>query len=905
MKIDLSSTRPEEVVVSARDIAAVHIQKITRGFNARHYFRRARQQAMEQSMSFWNIFHDQREEKNAYKRALKARIKTLSVEFTEGTLNATVTFVLHTMAAVTIQRYTRGYIMRRYHMPYPRRQGRPVSRPPRHDMAAWRRLWARKHWVPEGGWPGRAGYEDFDMWQHIYRPPKGLDFGRKTFKVPGIPDSKQALDALLGDEGSWIGVPYKAVMASQARRQARGKEKEILLTSPFGKKQYPGPSTPPPAKLMSKMSQLRVLMGDQVDVKAPVRDAGGMTVTDVGKRGSGTDSGFMKVGFGGVVFASGTESLVLDSLGGDLEESSAALLGADDALEFPAADGSIAAEDSVATTGGGSLAMALGGAYSLLEGDEINPELLAEYGVEFFQSQMQQPRALPPDINQATPLRGGIKPLSIAHKRAIVAATNGAIPQGIFVDHMGELMKRSVASSINAQDTFGIQGVNRSYATSPALYLAEVSTEAESGGQFGVQKALDHSRIYGRADGARAAVDLAASTATAPPQDAGGDELPPFDRARADAVASHIGRELDYRRNGKARQKREETFKIRRALKQTPELTSLAWRTSAWGRLKTQTELTLAAAAKHNVLPSALLDDPTLAAPAKKDHLADALERQRSSNSPAKASVESPQGKGPAGRFTETDALTAQHRAMEGVASARPQAAEDGTDAPLPLRGLENAKRKKYTGPTMDEEERRALRVGAALAEVTERMDLNLPMKKKKKDVVAKVRVWTKPAKEHYKFRYSWLPQPLLHEAAKMVYKGEGATKYEGKRRGGVDESTAFQADKKGGNEEESTQPTRPAAPPAEAATGAPTPELPIPVRKVSSRATVGGPSIKIAGPNYAPPGHKPKQRKGRFMTAREAGGDAADRSVDTKTSADAATLFSEASSKKKQPFLP
>ena len=45
--------------------------------------------------------------------------------------------------------------------------------------------------------------------------------------------------------------------------------------------------------------------------------------------------------------------------------------------------------------------------------------------------------------------------------------------------------------------------------------------------------------------------------------------------------------------------------------------------------------------------------------------------------------------------------------------------------------------------------------------------------------VVPKVRVWPKQPKEHYKFKYSWLPQPLLHKAANMVYKDRGMPKAE------------------------------------------------------------------------------------------------------------------------------
>ena len=39
------------------------------------------------------------------------------------------------------------------------------------------------------------------------------------------------------------------------------------------------------------------------------------------------------------------------------------------------------------------------------------------------------------------------------------------------------------------------------------------------------------------------------------------------------------------------------------------------------------------------------------------------------------------------------------------------------------------------------------------------------------REAPSKVRVWTKKPKESYKYKYSWLPQPMLSRAAMSVYK--------------------------------------------------------------------------------------------------------------------------------------
>ncbi len=55
--------------------------------------------------------------------------------------------------------------------------------PNRIKPETFRRIWARKNFLPDGGWPGKADRIVYDMWEHHHQPPAGQGFGLKTNKV--------------------------------------------------------------------------------------------------------------------------------------------------------------------------------------------------------------------------------------------------------------------------------------------------------------------------------------------------------------------------------------------------------------------------------------------------------------------------------------------------------------------------------------------------------------------------------------------------------------------------------------------------------------------------------------------------------------------------------------------------
>eukprot|EP00602_Paraphysomonas_sp_CaronLab_P011458 CAMPEP_0185043294 /NCGR_PEP_ID=MMETSP1103-20130426/42824_1 /TAXON_ID=36769 /ORGANISM="Paraphysomonas bandaiensis, Strain Caron Lab Isolate" /LENGTH=547 /DNA_ID=CAMNT_0027583453 /DNA_START=677 /DNA_END=2321 /DNA_ORIENTATION=+ len=139
---------------------------------------------------------------------------------------------------MTIQRAWRGmvgrsiasYFMMLASQLRPKKQRPPPSRF-RSDVL--RRIWARKSFEPEGGWPGKMDFVDFDMWEHDYVPPKGNTYGLKTHKIRGAPQTKREKDLLLRDKNAWVGFPVDIMTAEEAKKPIPDRILEFRHTSPY------------------------------------------------------------------------------------------------------------------------------------------------------------------------------------------------------------------------------------------------------------------------------------------------------------------------------------------------------------------------------------------------------------------------------------------------------------------------------------------------------------------------------------------------------------------------------------------------------------------------------------------------------------------------------------------------
>ena len=73
-----------------------------------------------------------------------------SVDWAVAMIDNTVKFVIETKFAVCIQKYARGYIQRAYHpLPWPPPPHRPQRAKRPHDLATYRRMWARSKYIPK------------------------------------------------------------------------------------------------------------------------------------------------------------------------------------------------------------------------------------------------------------------------------------------------------------------------------------------------------------------------------------------------------------------------------------------------------------------------------------------------------------------------------------------------------------------------------------------------------------------------------------------------------------------------------------------------------------------------------------------------------------------------------------
>jgi hypothetical protein len=72
-----------------------------------------------------------------------------------------------------------------------------------------RRNWARKGYVPEGGWPiDRVKPPVFDVFQYVDHPPSST-LQHTVHKVRMIPKSIKERERLLHDSNSWVAIPIK------------------------------------------------------------------------------------------------------------------------------------------------------------------------------------------------------------------------------------------------------------------------------------------------------------------------------------------------------------------------------------------------------------------------------------------------------------------------------------------------------------------------------------------------------------------------------------------------------------------------------------------------------------------------------------------------------------------------
>ncbi|CAE7563561.1 unnamed protein product, partial [Symbiodinium microadriaticum] len=83
------------------------------------------------------------------------------------------------------------------------------------------------------GYPGKADFVHFDMWEYTDRPPAGNKYGLKTHKISAAPTNEIDKNRLLGDKNAWVGIPVGIVSTEEAKKPLPERIVDFKQTSPY------------------------------------------------------------------------------------------------------------------------------------------------------------------------------------------------------------------------------------------------------------------------------------------------------------------------------------------------------------------------------------------------------------------------------------------------------------------------------------------------------------------------------------------------------------------------------------------------------------------------------------------------------------------------------------------------
>jgi hypothetical protein len=96
-------------------------------------------------------------------------------------------------------------------------------------VATLRRVWSRKDFEPAGNkWLHTTdfGRLEYDMWEHADNPPRGSDHGLRINKVHAVVRSEREKEALVRDRHAWVGLPIGYETVEEFRLREKEKEPE-------------------------------------------------------------------------------------------------------------------------------------------------------------------------------------------------------------------------------------------------------------------------------------------------------------------------------------------------------------------------------------------------------------------------------------------------------------------------------------------------------------------------------------------------------------------------------------------------------------------------------------------------------------------------------------------------------
>lgn len=214
--------------------AVLLIQRVGRGFLGRLKRKREWTAAVNDGKKYWEDYLHKlwwEEEKRRIAKRVRAQISEALVN---RVVKQVVRDFVELWAAVTIQRVWRGYWVRAHPIikVIPKKFiKQPLRRRYNHDTL--RRVWTRRHYQPEGGWPGRADTMTYDIWQYTDRPPPGRDYGLRTHKIKGAPGSRREVGLLQSDKNAWLGLPIAVEEAPSLASLIPKPVRQLYEESPY------------------------------------------------------------------------------------------------------------------------------------------------------------------------------------------------------------------------------------------------------------------------------------------------------------------------------------------------------------------------------------------------------------------------------------------------------------------------------------------------------------------------------------------------------------------------------------------------------------------------------------------------------------------------------------------------
>ena len=224
--------------------AAVVAQKLVRCFLAQVHFQQRMREAIaiaEEFVSDQTTQLKMKKREKLEKRAGRVAHEQFTRCYVDDLLSNTSLYLVQRIAAIMLQKNWRGHRVRlRFHLNWSK-----AMRPPRKPVSKFtpqqaRRVWARKEYVPDGGWPAlKWSVIEYDIHEHADRAPKGRDFGIKTRKVELPAKLQRNKDIVMSDSNAWVGIPVNVEPSVVFERRALRLKQELSLLE--GVSPYVGP----------------------------------------------------------------------------------------------------------------------------------------------------------------------------------------------------------------------------------------------------------------------------------------------------------------------------------------------------------------------------------------------------------------------------------------------------------------------------------------------------------------------------------------------------------------------------------------------------------------------------------------------------------------------------------------